>query len=124
DLLFYDERAIDEIECSEKALMDHGAGAAADSDGPALDRLEGDERSLDQVPQYLSRERAVVVLPNGGSVGGALRLFATEFGDRACDRGVQAPVQHPKVILIDGRGRFDGQLGDRLTDIAIIMHNL
>jgi hypothetical protein len=52
------------------------------------------------------------------------RSFARILGDRTRDGIVKASVQHAKIIGADGRVDRQGQLGDRLTDVAIIVHDL
>ena len=46
------------------------------------------------------------------------------LGDRARDGVVQAPIQCAKVPDADWSARFNGELGDGLADVAIVMHHL
>ena len=50
--------------------------------------------------------------------------FAPVLGDRARDGVVKTSVQETKILRADGRVRFHGQLGDRLADVAVIVHDL
>ena len=60
----------------------------------------------------------------GLSVEGGLISFAPVLGDRARDGVVEASVQRAKVVRADGRVHFHRQLGDGLTDVAIVVHDL
>ena len=53
-----------------------------------------------------------------------LVAFAPVLGDRSGDRFVKAAIQDAKVVRADGRVRLHRQLGDGLTDVAIIVDHL
>jgi len=53
-----------------------------------------------------------------------LVAFAPVLGDRSGDRFVKAAIQYAKVVRADGRVRLHRQLGDGLTDVAIIVDHL
>ena len=104
--------------------MEHGAGAPGDADIPRLEHLERDDRGVDQVPQFMREEPEALAPACGLAVERGLIAFAPVLGDRARDRVVEAPVQRAKVVRADGRVQFHGQLGDGLTDVAIVVHDL
>ena len=104
--------------------MEHRSGAPCDSDVPGLEHLERDHRGMDQVPQFMGKEPEPLVLATALSVEGGLIAFAPVLGDRARDGVVEASVQQPKVLRADRRVRFHRQLGDGLTDVAIVVHDL
>ncbi|HEV2986002.1 MAG TPA: hypothetical protein VGX46_16510 [Vicinamibacterales bacterium] len=92
--------------------MHHGPGAPSDANIPRLKHLERGNRGVAQGPQFLRLS------------GVADLLFAPELGDGGRNRVVQAPVQRAKVIRADGRRQFNRQIGDGLTDIAVVVHDL
>jgi hypothetical protein len=51
-------------------------------------------------------------------------LYARKLRDGARDGVIKASVQRAKVIRADGGVRLDGEVGDRLTDVAIAVHDL
>ena len=104
--------------------MEHGPGAPCDSNIPRLENLERDDRGVDQVPQFMSQEPEALAPARGFSIEGGLISFAPVLGDRARDGVVKASVQRAKVVRADGRVHFHRQLGDRLTDVAIVVHDL
>ena len=53
-----------------------------------------------------------------------LILLAAEFGDSARNRVVKTQIEPAKVVRADGRVHLHRKLGDRLTDVAVIAHNL
>ena len=56
--------------------------------------------------------------------GLGLMSFAGVLGDRTRDGVVQASVQRAEIIGADRRMKLDGQLGNRLADVTIIVHHL
>ena len=72
----------------------------------------------------MSEEPEALAPARGFSIEGGLILFTPVFGDRARDGIVKASVQRAKVIRADGRVHFHCQLGDGLTDVAIVVHDL
>ena len=118
------ERTTDEIADSHEAPLEHRPGAPCDSHIPRLEHLERDHRGVDQVPQFMSQEPEALAPARGLSIEGELISSAPVLGDGARDGVVKASVQHAKVIRADGRVDFHRQLGDGLTDVAIIVHDL
>ena len=59
-----------------------------------------------------------------GAVEGGLIASAAELRDGARNGIVEASVQGAKVIGTDGGILFHGQLGNRLADIAVVVHHL
>ena len=92
--------------------MDQGPGASSNSDVPPLEHFERRDGGIAQNPQLMRHAQPAHV------------LFAAEFGDRARDRIVETPVQGAKVVGTDGRREFNGEVRDRLTDVAVGMHDL
>jgi hypothetical protein len=72
----------------------------------------------------MSEEPDPLAPARGFSIEGGLRSFAPVLSDGACDRVVKASVQRLKIFGADRRVRFHGQLGDGLTDIAIVVDHL
>jgi hypothetical protein len=118
------KRPADEIAGLEKAALEHRSCAAADSDVSGLHDLECDQRGLDQVSQFMRKEPETLVLTGAFAVDRGLMTFASVLSDGARHRVVQARVEQPKIVRADRGTHFHGQLGDRLTDIAVIVHDL
>jgi hypothetical protein len=79
---------------------------------------------MEQVPQFMRKESEPLVRASVGVVQGGLVPFAPVLRDRAGDRDVQTAVEQPKVVRADRHVLFGSQLGDGLTDVAIVMHHL
>jgi hypothetical protein len=75
----------------------------------ARSRALRNARGVHQVPQFMLEEP---------------EALAAVLGDGARGGLVEAMIRHPEVIGADRRARFDRQLADRLTDIAIRVHHL
>ncbi len=104
--------------------MQHGAGAPGHADVPGFEHLEGHNRGVGQVPQFVSQEAETLAPARGFAIDGELMACASVFGDGARDGVVKAAVERAKVLRADRRVHLQRQLGDCLTDIAIIVHDL
>ena len=92
---------------------------------PGLEHLEREDRRVHQVPQFMSQKSK----PLGSARDFSHRAWtdcslAPVLRDGARDGVVEAAVQHAKVIGADGRVHFHGELGDGLTDVAVVVHDL
>ena len=104
--------------------MQHGSRAASDANISRLEHFERHDRGVEQVPHFMSQEPRALIPARRLSIESGLILFAPEFGDGTRNRVVKAPVERAKVVRADGRVRFHRQLGDGLTDVAIVVHDL
>ena len=104
--------------------MEDGPGASRDPHISGLEHLKSKDRGVGQVAQFMSEEPEAFAPARGLSVEGRLILFTPVLGHGARDRLVQAAVQRAKVIRADGRVHFDGEVGDGLTDVAVVVHDL
>jgi hypothetical protein len=120
----FGERTCNEIAGSHKAPVQDRPGASSDANVPGLDHVEGDQRRMKQVPQFMRKESEPLIRASACVVEGGLVPFAPVSGDRARDRGVKTAVEHPKVIRTDRHAPFRSQLRDRLTEVAVVMHYL
>ena len=93
-------------------------------DIPRLEDLECEDRGTHQVSQFMSQVPEALALACGLSIEGVLVLFASELGDGARNGFVQAPIQRAKVVRVDRLVDLTGELRDRLTDVAIVVHDL
>ncbi|MCY1545167.1 hypothetical protein D9M68_810950 [compost metagenome] len=59
----------------------------------------------------------------GVPVGRLALALAGVFGDGAGDGIVQAAVQGPEFIDTDLRAGFEGQVGDGLAQVTVVMHH-
>ena len=114
------QRTIDEVAQGEQTAFEHGTGASDDAEAAGLQHVVGEERGRQEVPQ-LVREDPEVLDSGGADRGFAL---ARELRHRAGDRLVEAQVERLKLARRDGRGALDRQLGNRLTCVAVVVHDL
>jgi hypothetical protein len=54
---------------------------------------------------------------------GGLLLIA-EFGDGYGDGVIQAAIQRAELVDLDRGGHFERQVGDRLAEVAVVVHDL
>jgi hypothetical protein len=118
------ERATHQRADALEAAMEHGPGTSGDSHISRLEHFKRDERGMRQIPQFMRQEPEALGPACGLSVDVGQRSFAPVLGDRARDGVVQVAIEQPKVLRADGRARFDGQLRDGLTDVAIVVDDL
>jgi hypothetical protein len=72
----------------------------------------------------MGQESEALVAAHALSIERGLILSTPVLGDSARDGVVKASVQRAKLIRADGRAHFYRQLGDRLTHVAVVMHDL
>ena len=96
----------------------------ADADVARLEHFEGEHRGVEQVAHFVRDEPRALVPARRFPIEGRLILLASEFGHRAGDGVVQAPVQHAEVVRADARVRLHRELGDRLAHVAVVVHDL
>jgi hypothetical protein len=118
------ERSTDERTQSGEAAMEDGAGTPCHADVSGLEDFERDDRSVGQISQFVREEPEALVCARRFSIHRGLMSFACELRHRARDGLVETAVQHPKVICADGCVQFHRHFGDRLTDVAIVVHDL
>ena len=104
--------------------MEHSARTPADTNFPCLENLERHHRRVHQVPQFMSEVPEAFAPAGRRSIDARLILSATVLSDRAGDGIVQAVVQRTKVFRGDRRVQFYRELGDGLTDVAVVVHDL
>jgi hypothetical protein len=79
---------------------------------------------VDQVSQLVREEaHSVSAIRRWHTDGGPIPL-KTVFGHRSGNRVVEAPVEHAEIRGAERRVSLNRQLGDRLTDITIVVHDL
>ena len=72
----------------------------------------------------MGQESEALVPAHALSIERELILPAPVLGDGARDGVVKASVQRAEIIRADRRAQFYRQLGDRLTHVAVLMHDL
>jgi hypothetical protein len=92
--------------------MDQSSSASADSDVPLLKHLECRDGGGDQRSQFM-RDPSMVDF-----------LLAAELSHSARDGIVEASIQRPKVVGPNGRAQFKRQIGDRLTNVTVVVNDL
>jgi len=104
--------------------MEHRARGPGKSHLSGLENLERHERRMDQVPHLMRQEPQALSAPCRFSRNAGLMLFSSVLADRAGDGIVEASVQCPKVFRADRRAQVHREIGDRLTDVTIGVHDL
>ena len=72
----------------------------------------------------MREEPEPLVLAHGFAVDRRLVALASVLGDGAGDGAVEAPFSRPKSSVLIGALGFHGELGDRLADVAVVVHHL
>src|ERR1051326_3872606 len=104
--------------------MQHRAGGSPQTNISGPEHLERHQRRVQQISHFMSEDSEPFGPPCGFGVNCRLIALASVLGHRAGDRIVQALVQRAKVAGTDGCVEFNGEFGDGLTDIAIVVHHL
>ena len=120
----FGERAIDDVAQADQAAIEHRAGGAAHAHVAAFDRGDREHRGVEQIAQ-LVREMTEALTHGLGAFGrDQIIALAAELGDGVRDGIVQAAIERAKLLRLERRVAFDRKLGDRLTEIPVIMHDL
>ena len=118
------ERPGDEISQSHEGSIEYGPGAPAHADVSRLENLERDDCRVHKIPHFMDEETHPFVVTVRGFVRVRLLAFARVHRDGARDGLVQASVEGPEVFRADRRVRLQGQVGNGLTDVTIIVNDL
>ena len=114
------ERAVDELLQAAQAAAEQVAGAAVDADGALAQHRVGKRRRVQAVAKFMGQFAQFL-----GVLITVRELAQTRvLGDGAGDRLVEAAVENAEILGRDRRAKLAGELGDRLTDIAVAMHHL
>lgn len=84
------ERLTTEIACSQRASMEDPRGTPSDSDVPCLEYVECNNRSVEQVPQFMSEELRALVSSRGLAIESELISLTSVLRNRAGDGIVKA----------------------------------
>ena len=79
---------------------------------------------VDQVPQLVGEEPQTLAPARRLTVPRRLVASAAVLGDGPRDRIVEAPVQRAEIFRADRRVGLHRQFGDRLADVAVVVHHL
>ena len=118
------QRALDEVAQPRQAAMEDDPGAPRDADVARLEDLERQDRRVDEIPQLVRQKPEALAAARGLLVEGGLIPSAPILGDGARNRVVQASVQRAEVIDADRRAELQRQIGDGLTDVAVVVDDL
>ena len=118
------KRVIDDIAQAEQTAIEHRAGGPGHADVAAFDSRDRKHRGVEQIAQ-LVRE-STEALAHGLSAFGRDQVIAltAELGDRVRNGVVEAAVERVKLVCRHRRVVFGRKLGDRLTEIAVIVNDL
>ena len=111
------ERTIDEVAQGLEAAAEKHARAPPDSDRPVLQDLEGEDRISNRFSSCAAKPRRSIRW--SASKG----PFAA-VDDRLRDGLVEAPVESLELIRRDRASPLDGQLGDRLAHVSVVVNDL
>jgi hypothetical protein len=104
--------------------MEYGARAAGDAHVPGSENLERQDRRVEQVSQLVCEEFQSVGAPSRCDIHGGLIPLTSIFADRPGNRIVEASVEDTEIRTADHGAHFRRQLGDRLADVTIVVHDL
>ncbi len=114
------QRAVNEIPERHEAPAKHHPGAPVDGDRALSQGLEREERRVQRVAELVRDLPAPLVFLRPGSPRGNAGVLRHSFRDGR----VEAAIQDAEFLDPDRRPLFEGQLGDRLADVAIVVDHL
>ena len=77
----------------------------------------------DEISDLMRKETEAFVVSRGFGIEQGL-IASSELRDRARDRVVETSIQGAEIIDADRRIQLQGEVGDGLTHIAIVVHDL
>jgi len=117
------ERSVDEIAKRRETPVQHTPCAAANSDVPGPEHFERKGGGAHEISDFMREKPQAFVIASG--VGLKKRLVAASvFRHGTRDRVVQASVQCPEILHADRRLQLQRQVGDGLTHIPVVVHDL
>ena len=96
------------------------AGASRDAHSPPSQDLERQHCGLDEVAEFVREETQALSF----RFGGLQFSLPSVLGNRLGGHVVEAAVQRVELVGRDFRFHLVGEFGDRLTDVAVVMHDL
>ena len=96
------KRSGDEIAKRHETPFKYISGAAAYSDVPGPEHLEGDSRGAEEIPHLMREKSQAQVIATGFGVNSGL-VASSVLRDGTCDRVIQASVECAKVVDVDWR---------------------
>src|SRR5204863_8214179 len=118
------ERSVHQIAQPDQAVLEYVAGTAPDADATGANGIEREHGAGEQGTQLVS-ERAQVLVGATGALDQDVELaLARVLGDGLGDRVVETAVERTELLGAERRVAFDRELGDRLTDIAVVVNYL
>ena len=119
----FGERAIDQFAQADQAAVEDGAGCAGQADGAGLDGGKGEGGAVEMVAQ-LVREKSEALIRARVFVGEDVVALGIELGGGDGDGVVETAVEGAEFIVGKRRAYLDGEIGDGLAKIAVIVHDL
>ena len=111
---------VDQVTQAHEAAAEHGPGAAVDGDGSPLQRVEREERGVEDVADFVSQLSGSLDFFGRSRFGGDARVLRHGFRDRR----VEAAIQRVEFFGRDRKVLFDGDFRDGLADITVIVDDL
>ena len=114
------QRVVDKVTQAHQAAAEHGPGAAVDGDGSPFQRMEREERGVEDVADFVSQLSGSLDFFCRSRFGGDARVLRHGFRDR----GVEAAIQRMEFFGRDRQVLLDGDFRDGLADIAVVVDDL
>src|SRR6185437_10573184 len=92
------ERAPRQCPGSQKAAMQDAPRASAYAHVACLEHFEGEQRGVEQVSHLMGHKPGALVAAGRFLIERRLILLTSEFGHRACDGVIEAPVESSEVV--------------------------
>ncbi len=105
------------------AARDQAAGGSADRQQSHLQGPEGERRGLKDVAQLVNQHAKPLVLLDRPRARHARIALRTELAHRVGDRVVKAAVERAELVDRERRVAFDGEVGDGLAEVAVVVHD-
>jgi hypothetical protein len=107
-----------------RLAVEGARGRAAESRASHLDRGDRQDRGVEHVAHLVGEHAQALVRGEGAIVLLEHLAAARELGDRARDGVVEADVEDAELVHADRHLLLDRELGDRLAQVAIVVHHL
>ena len=108
---------------AERLLLQHTPCAAANSDVPGPEHFERNGCGAHEISDFMREEPQAFVISSGFGIKKQL-VAASVFRNGTRDSVVQASVQGPELLHADRRLQLQRQVGDGLTHIPVVVHDL
>ena len=113
----------DEIPKRREAPLEHISSAASHAHVSGPEHFERDRCGADEISDLVREETEAFVVASGFGIEQGL-VAPSELRDGARDRVIETSIQGAEVVDADRRIQLEGEVGDGLTHIPIVVHDL